>query len=73
LRRVATPENKDNNQEQEAPAPKNPKNPSKSDNRQPHDGNNQNSSRDDGPPVLAAFPAVILAGTKQARLNRRTA
>jgi len=60
LRRVAAPENKDNNQQQEAPAPKNPTNPSpnpkKSDNRQLQNRSNPSTSRDDGPPMLAVFP-----------------
>jgi hypothetical protein len=73
LRRVGASENKDNNQPQEAPAPKNQKNPSKSDNRQLQNRNNPNSSRDDGPPMLATFPAVLLVASNQARLNRRTA
>jgi hypothetical protein len=74
LRRVAAPENKDNNQQQEAPAP-NPKNPDpkKSDNRQLQNRSNPNTSRDDGPPMLATFPAVMLVAMNQARLNRRTA
>jgi hypothetical protein len=75
LRRGAS-ENKDNQQPQEAPAPANPKNPNpnKSDNRQLQPNrSNQNSSRDEGPPMLATFPAVILIATNQARLNRRTA
>lgn len=60
LRRVGASESKDNNQQQEAPAPTNPKNPDpkKSDNRQPQNRSNQNSSRDDGPPMLATFPAA---------------
>jgi hypothetical protein len=72
LRRVATPENQDNHQQQEAPAP-NQKNPSKSDNRQMQNRSNPNYSRDDGPPQLATFPAMLLVGINQARLNRRTA
>jgi hypothetical protein len=73
LRKVTAPENKDNQQPQEAPAPTNP-NPKKSDNRQlPQNHSNQESSRDDGPPMLATFPAVMLIATNQARLNRRTA
>ena len=72
LRKVTAPENKDNQQPQEAPAP-NPKNPNKSDNRQPQNHSNQNTSRDEGPPMLATFPAVMLIATNQARLNRRTA
>ncbi len=72
LRKVTAPENKDNPQPQEAPAP-NPKNPNKSDNRQPQNHSNQNTSRDEGPPMLATFPAVMLIATNQARLNRRTA
>ena len=74
LRRVAAPDNKDNNQQQEAPAP-NPKNsdPKKSDNRQLQNRSNPNTSRDDGPPMLATFPAVMLVAMNQARLNRRTA
>ncbi len=74
LRRVATPQNKDN-QQPEAPAPTNPKNPNpkKSDNRQPQNRSGQNTSRDDGPPMLATFPAVALVAMNQARLNRRTA
>ena len=78
LRRAGTPDNDQGNKQQqqpqpqqEAPAP-NPKNPSKSDNRQ-HDRDKQNYSRDEGQPVLAAFPAVMLAAIPQARLNRRTA
>jgi hypothetical protein len=58
-------------QQQEAPAP-NPKNPSKSDNRQ-QDRERQNYSRDDGDPMLATFPAVMLAAIPQARQKRRTA
>ncbi|MGB8887135.1 MAG: zf-HC2 domain-containing protein [Candidatus Korobacteraceae bacterium] len=75
LRRVGTPENKDNNQQPEAPAanPKNP-NPNKSDNRQlQQNRSNPSTSRDHGPPMLATFPAVMLVATHQARLNRRTA
>ncbi len=70
LRKAATPENKDNNQQQGAPAP-NPKNPSKSDNQQQHEQRNQ--SREQGQPELAGFPAVAFLALNQARLNRRTA
>ena len=52
LRRAATPENQDNHQQPEAPAP-NQKNPSKSDNRQMPNRSNPNYSRDVGPPELA--------------------
>ena len=72
LRRVATPENNDNNKQQEAPAPApNQKNPSKSDNRQQHQ--NPNYSRDEGEPVMASSPAIAFQVRNQARLNRRTA
>ena len=62
LRRAATPDSSQDNkqQQQEAPAPNpNPKNPSKSDNRQ-HNRSNPNYSRDNGEPLLATFPAVIV-------------
>jgi len=76
LRRAASPdsntqENKQEQQQQEAPAP-NPKNPSKSENQQ-HDHRQQDYSRENGEPMLAASPAVVLAAIPQARLNRRTA
>jgi len=69
LRRAGTPDRNTQQQEQqqpqqEAPAP-NQKNPSKSDNR--HGTERQKSSRDNGDPVLAAFPAVMLAAIPQAR------
>jgi hypothetical protein len=82
LRRVAAPQNQNqikDNQQPEAPAPANPKNsnpnpnPKKSDNRQLQNRSNPNTSRDDGPPMLATFPAVMLVAMNQARLNRRTA
>lgn len=62
LRRATAPESKDNNQQQQqqAPAPANPKNPSKSDNRLPQSHSN---SRDDGPPMLATFPATRSAAS----------
>lgn len=55
LRKAATPENTQDNQQQqqETPAP-NPKNPSKTENRQ-HDGTHQNYSRDMGGPELANY------------------
>jgi len=59
LRRAGTPDNNQNQQQQEAPAPTPaPKNPSKSDNRQQHDRQHPNYSRDEGGPELAAFPAA---------------
>lgn len=69
LRRAGTPDHNTQQQEQqpkqqEAPAP-NQKNPSKSDNR--HGTERQKYSRDNGDPVLAAFPAVMLAAIPQAR------
>ena len=71
LRRATAPENKDNNQPQEAPAP-NPKNPNKSDNRQPPNHSNQSTSRDDGPPMLATFPASRnIASVRDSDLNER--
>ncbi|MGC2108379.1 MAG: zf-HC2 domain-containing protein [Candidatus Korobacteraceae bacterium] len=70
LRRVATPQNKQNQQETPTPNP-NQKNPSKSDNRQQHRA--PNYSRDEDQPELASFPAVALLAINQARLNRRTA
>ncbi len=72
LRRAGAPDqNAQPQQQQEAPAP-NPKNPSKSDNRRPGP-QRQNYSRGNGEPVLATFPAVMLAAIPQARQNRRTA
>ncbi len=73
LRRVATPE-----KQQEEPAPKSQP---KSDNRQDKNRNNQNYSRDEGQPELAASPVrteqlmneLTKELTHQARLNRRTA
>jgi hypothetical protein len=73
LRRVATPE-----KPQEEPAPKSQP---KSDNRQDKNRNNQNYSRDEGQPELAASPVrteqlmnqLTKELTHQARLNRRTA
>jgi hypothetical protein len=67
LRRAGTPDRNaqpQQEQQQEAPAP-NQKNPSKSDNR--HGTERQKYSRDNGDPVLAAFPAVMLAAIPQAR------
>jgi len=84
LRRAATPDNSQTNQQQQqAPANQNPKNPSKTENRQ-HDRSNPNYSRDRDQPELAVFPAVLLVTIPQARrqgaqstlvgrLNRRTA
>jgi hypothetical protein len=79
LRRAGTPDNsQDNNKQQQqqvTPAPNSnpsPKTPSKSDNRLP-DRSNHTYSRDNGPPELAAFPAVFLAAIPQARRVRRTA
>jgi len=74
LRRAATPETRQDNQQQqqqEAPATKNP---SKSQNRnQQQDRKPQSYSRDEGEPVLAAYPAVLFAAIPQARRVRRTA
>ncbi len=57
LRKAATPDN-DNQQQQEAPAANpTPKNPSKTEN-QKHDGSHPNYSRDEGGPELAAFPVT---------------
>src|SRR5450759_2078005 len=75
LRRVATPEKQ---QQQEEPTPKSQP---KSDNRQDQDRRNQNYSRDGNQPELAASPAgneplmneLTKELTHQARLNRRTA
>jgi hypothetical protein len=69
LRRAGTPDHNTQQQEQqqpqqEAPAP-NPKNPSKSDNR--HGTERQKYSRDNGEPMLATLPAVLLAAIPQAR------
>jgi len=61
----AQPQQQQQQRQQEAPAP-NPKNPSKSDNRQPN-RQRPNYSRDNGEPMLAAFPAVMLAAIPQAR------
>ena len=70
LRRVATPQNK----QEEQPTPKGQP---KSDYQQDKDRHNQNSSCDAGPPALASSPAssnqVTNAVIDQARLNRRTA
>lgn len=77
LRRAATPDQNAQPQQQqqqpqqEAPAP-NQKNPSKTENRQ-HGARPQSYSRDNGEPMLASFPAVMLAAIPQARQNRRTA
>ena len=77
LRRAATPENQQQPQ-QEAPA-NNPKNPSKSDNRQDRTARNQNYSRRTGQPSwlpthgserTSGMAASLIA--HQARLNRRT-
>src|SRR5271167_2193557 len=69
LRRVATPQNK-----QEEPTPKSPP---KSDYQQDKNRHNQDHSRDAGPPALASSPAssnqVMDEVIDQARLNRRTA
>jgi hypothetical protein len=72
LRRAATSDDeqddKQKQQRQEAPATNStPKNPSKTENRQLHDRNHPNYSREQGEPVLAAFPAVMLAAIPQAR------
>jgi hypothetical protein len=85
------PQQQQQQQQQEAPATNpnpNPKSPSKTENRQQHNSNDPNYSRDKGGPELAAFPAVLLAATPQARrqsarqtsfvraparINRRTA
>jgi hypothetical protein len=76
LRRAATPDNQDNEQQQpqqqKAPATdsgSSPKNPSKSEMQQQpnHNSNPKNYSRDQGEPVLAVFPAVMLAVVPQAR------
>ena len=69
LRRAGTPDRNTQQQEQqqpqqEAPAP-NQKNPSKSDNR--HGTERQKYSRDNREPMLATFPAVMLAAIPQAR------
>ena len=68
LRRAGTPDRNTQQQpqqpQQEAPAP-NQKNPSKSDNR--HGTERQKYSRDNGEPMLATFPAVLLAAIPQAR------
>jgi len=75
LRRAGTPDQSAQPQQQqpqqEAPAP-NQKNPSKTENRQ-HGTRPQTYSRDNGEPMLATFPAVMLAAIPQARQNRRTA
>jgi hypothetical protein len=70
LRRAGTPDNgeddhqKQQQKQQEAPASTpNPKNPSKSDNRQ-HNRTQPNYSRDNGEPMLAAFPAAQSASTE---------
>ena len=72
LRRAGTPDRsaqpqpqQQQPQQQEAPAP-NPKNPSKSENRQPN-RQRPNYSRDNGGPMLATFPAAMLAAIPQAR------
>jgi len=79
LRHAATPDNNQDNQQQqqqqqqEAPAP-NPKNPSKSENRQQQDRNQQNYSREDSEPELAAFPAEPRARVElPVSLNGRSA
>lgn len=69
LRRAGTPNQnaqpqQQQEQQQETPAP-NQKNPSKSDNR--HGTERQKYSRDNGEPMLATFPAVLLAAIPQAR------
>ena len=70
LRRVATPQNK-----QEEPAPQN--NQPKSDDQQDKDRRNQNYNREMGQPALASSPSssnqVMDEVIYQARLNRRTA
>jgi len=89
LRRAATPDQtnqqqQQQQQQQEAPATT-PKNPSKSENRQQKHNDHPNYSRDEGGPVLEAFPVLSLATMPQARrqgaqqsslslqhLNRRT-
>jgi hypothetical protein len=69
LRRAGKPDRNTQQQQeqqpqQEAPAP-NQKNPSKSDNR--HGTERQKYSRDNGEPMLATLPAVMLAAIPQAR------
>jgi hypothetical protein len=61
----AQPQQQPPPQQQEAPAA-NPKNPNKSENRQPS-RQRPNYSRDQGEPMLATLPAVMLAAKPQAR------
>jgi len=70
---VTEPDNKPQPQQPEAPAPSpNRKNPPKSDLRQPQT-TQPNTSRNQGEPMLATLPAVMLAAIPQARRVRRTA
>jgi hypothetical protein len=64
LKRAATPENNTQQPQQEAPA-NNPKNPSKTDNRQPNSPT-PNHSRLSGQPELAGY-AVVPVANPQAR------
>ncbi len=69
LRHAATPDNGQDNQQQQQEAPAtnpNPKNPSKSENRQ-RDGTHENYSRDKGGPELAAYPFPRLASQQMGR------
>jgi len=77
LKRAGAPENEQDNKQQqpkqEAPAANpNQKNPSKSDIREPNT-TQPNTSRNQDEPMLATFPAVMLAVIPQARRVRRTA
>ena len=71
LRRAATPDNtqdmQQQQQQQEAPAAApTPKNPSKSESRQPN-RDHRTYGRDEGGPELAAVPTVLFAVIPQAR------
>jgi hypothetical protein len=74
LRRAAAPDNDKNDKEekqQEAPAP-NPKSPQKNETQQERNRSDQNHSREEGQPLLAAAsPLVAYLATNQVRLRGR--